>query len=382
MRLVTIGPEEQGVTQMGDAIWQAKKEQSDPPQAAVLFLPFEQPAHYDLWLSWLERELECPVIGATHGSAAFTERGFSTKGAVLGIFFGKPGEVQTRLVTGLSGKLDHALEQSLRSIEFRRGAHHAVFALFDPMACSGDALVKSMRGLLQPACQLFGGAAGDGWQLKGPLVFGQGRAQQGALALLAFNFGTELIGAVRHGWTPIESQTHVVTSASGNEVRRIDERPAVDVYSEVLSRHHLLKVGDDPIKVFALHSLGMKSIFSHEIKVRTPMRLGPGGSVICAGDIPESTEIFFMKGGNDAMIEAARELCGTVRAAKANPSGAIVVDCAGRYLQLGARYGEQIQAFVGDRSVPTLGFTSYGEVAKFRGQIEGFHNTTAVMSMF
>ena len=55
-------------------------------------------------------------------------------------------------------------------------------------------------------------------------------------------------------------------------------------------------------------------------------------------------------------------------------------DCGARMQLLGERYGEQITAFLGGRHFPMIGMAGYGELAKFAGSVDGFHNATSVMA--
>jgi hypothetical protein len=82
----------------------------------------------------------------------------------------------------------------------------------------------------------------------------------------------------------------------------------------------------------------------------------------------------------DRLIEAARRLSKEVTQNASN--GALVFDCSCRRKLLGTRYGEQVAAFSGGKSMPYVGFASYGELAKTTGSLQGFHNTTAVMAAF
>jgi hypothetical protein len=82
----------------------------------------------------------------------------------------------------------------------------------------------------------------------------------------------------------------------------------------------------------------------------------------------------------DRLIDAARRLSQEVTRAASN--GALVFDCSCRQKLLGARYGEQVTAFANGKPLPYVGFASYGELAKSRGSLQGFHNTTAVMAAF
>ena len=53
-----------------------------------------------------------------------------------------------------------------------------------------------------------------------------------------------------------------------------------------------------------------------------------------------------------------------------------------RRLILGDRYGEQIQAFQGRTKHPFIGFASYGEIARYGGSIQGFHNASTVTTLW
>ena len=46
---------------------------------------------------------------------------------------------------------------------------------------------------------------------------------------------------------------------------------------------------------------------------------------------------------------------------------------------LGEAYDQAVKALSGESPVPMLGIASYGEIAKFGGAVQGFHNITAVM---
>jgi hypothetical protein len=84
----------------------------------------------------------------------------------------------------------------------------------------------------------------------------------------------------------------------------------------------------------------------------------------------------------DQLIEAARELSQRALGPLSGRPvrGALIFDCAARLQVLQERYPEETAAFLGGRNFPVVGLAGYGEIAKFAGSVEGFHNTTAVMA--
>ena len=75
-----------------------------------------------------------------------------------------------------------------------------------------------------------------------------------------------------------------------------------------------------------------------------------------------------------AAEEAHRNLKGV-------PASAVLLfDCVCRGMILDSAFGREIEAvrsvFPG---VPIAGLLTYGEIARFRGRLEGWHNTTAVV---
>ena len=52
-----------------------------------------------------------------------------------------------------------------------------------------------------------------------------------------------------------------------------------------------------------------------------------------------------------------------------------------RKLVLGEGFKREVDAFQEVVKAPVLGFNTYGEIARVRGQLSGFHNTTAVVAV-
>jgi methyl-accepting chemotaxis protein len=64
----------------------------------------------------------------------------------------------------------------------------------------------------------------------------------------------------------------------------------------------------------------------------------------------------------------------------ARASAVLLFDCVCRGMILDRAFGreiEEVQSVFPD--VPVAGLLTYGEIARFKGRLEGWHNTTAVV---
>ena len=173
-----------------------------------------------------------------------------------------------------------------------------------------------------------------------------------------------------------------VTAVDGSRLLTLNGEPAAQVYEAELRRLGLLAEGEDPVQVMAKHELGAKTVFGNELKIRAPLGVGKDGSVQLASTLPPGTVVRVVTADPDRLIQAATELSRRALEPLAGSGirGALVFDCAARLQLLGDRYDEEVAAFLGGRSFPMVGMACYGEIARFGGSIEGFHNTTAVMA--
>lgn len=113
-----------------------------------------------------------------------------------------------------------------------------------------------------------------------------------------------------------------------------------------------------------------------------PLSVGADGSLTCAGHILKGASVCILDGEPDKMVEAAgavaREARDGLRGSE--PAGAIIFDCVCRGMILDGQFDREIQsvrAVLGD--VPIAGFLTYGEIARYSGKLDGWHNTTAVV---
>lgn len=378
MKMATFGPVDCSEDASGKAVAEALEALGAIPKLAIVYLPID--TNHAAHLQSICRIVDAPLVGATTGGSGFTERGCTRDGAVGALLGGDDVDVQISTVK-LSEKLDD-IDKAVKGFAGTSGAH-TVIALADAFACDGELLLAALRRAAPVHWRFIGGTAGDNWKFSGTKVFQGTEVLSGAVVLAHLCTRAPMSIGVNHGWCAVrESRKFIITSIDGNILRQLDNRPAAEVYTEELVRLGLMNENDDPVKKLATYELGASTPFGEGLKIRAPLALGDDGSITMASSLSKGEILRVVQATPGDLISAAEKLHETtVEPLRAGGvRGQLVFDCAARLQLLGERYPDEVAAFHGPGSHPMLGFACYGEIAKFGGSLEGFHNTTAVMS--
>jgi len=384
MDIVSIGPVAGGPSAL-EREMRAVATRLAGSKLAILYLPYD--SDHGAYLRAAEEGLGGPVVGATTGGAAFTERGATRHQPVAAVIGGPGVGFEVSVAGGLDTSPARAITEAARPVvAAARGftsRSHALLTLADAFACDGEALLSALTDAVPPHWRLFGGTAGDDWRFQGSKVFARGEVLDRAAVLVGlFTEGAPSL-VTRHGWCAAEgSRELTVTAVEGARIVTLDGEPAAKVYRAELERLGLMRPGEDLVPVIAKYELGARTVFGNELKIRGPMGVGEDSSVQLAAALPLGTVVRVVTADADGLIAAATDLSRRALEPLAGSAvrGALVFDCAARLQLLGERYGDQVAAFQGGRNFPMVGMACYGEIARFGGSIEGFHNSTAVMA--
>lgn len=385
MDIVSIGPVAGGPSAL-EREMRAVATRLTGSKLGILYLPFD--ADHGAYLRAAEEGLGGPVVGATTGGAAFTERGVTRHQPVAAVLGGAGFGFEVGVATGLDHGAVAAIAEGVRPvIAAARGftsRSHSLLTLADAFACDGEVLLSALTDAVPPHWRLFGGTAGEDWRFGGTTkVFARGEVLERSAVLVGmFTDGAPSL-ATRHGWCAAHgSRELTVTASDGSRLLTLDGEPAAKVYRAELERLGLMRPGEDLLPAMAKYELGARTVFGNELKIRAPLGVGDEGSVQLASTLAPGTVVQVVAADADGLIAAATELSRRVLEPLAGAAirGALVFDCAARLQLLGDRYAEEVAAFQGGRHFPMVGMACYGEIARFGGSIEGFHNTTAVMA--
>lgn len=370
---------------VAEAVEQALRGMKEKPTVGFLFASSTH--HLGEALKEAKARAGCEFLGC-HTAGEFTEAGLSSKSVVVLLTSLDPNSFLVRDAIGMKADPAGAARQLTGGFADFQAKNAKVGAtlsttvmLVDGLAGSGEQLVKDVLAGTRPFQQVVGGGAGDDGQFKATWV-GTSR-QAGADAAVALHvFGKKPWGVgVDHG---LRAQTKPmrVTRASANVVYELDGRPAVEAY-RAHARSRGVELTDQTLTPFMIaNELGV--YFLNEVQhARAPLRAGADGELHLAANLPQGAQVCILDGEPEEMVKACGRAAAQAKAGLkgAKPAGVLVFDCICRGMILGAGFQREIDAvrehFPG---VPVAGFLTYGEIARFSGKLDGWHNATTVVA--
>jgi len=259
----------------------------------------------------------------------------------------------------------------------------------DGLRGNGADVVRGLQAGIGLELPIVGGAAGDDFLFKTTYQYYNDQVLTDSVPGVLFR-GTMKIGVgVLHGWKPL-GIPRTVTKAKGNILYEIDGHPAVTLYEEYFgkSAEDLKK---EPLAQMAItYPLGVYMPDQEEYLIRDPITVNEDGSIVCAAEIREGSQVRLMMGSTSSALGAARKAAQhALEGLQGSPPlGAVIFNCIARDKMLGNRAPEEISIIrdtVG-KNVEMAGFYTYGEQAPVDGKGSAFnchfHNETVVIFLF
>lgn len=329
---------------------------------------------------------DTPFLGCSSAGEFVTDR-ISNGGVALTLIASDEAAVTVGVGEGLRANTPRAVRQLVAELKKNQrpapagATQRALFLLSDGLAGNGEGLVDNLAMELGGGVTIVGGAAGDDAAFKETFVCLGTRVLRDAAVAAELVTKKKIGVGVHHGWCAA-SAPGKVTRAEGGRLYEIDGKPAIEMYRA----YHQEKYGKPLTKeaqnqfVFT-HELGIV-LMNDELKVRAPLSVNDDGSINTATEVPTGTNVRIVEGDHDAIVAAAKTAAENAVAGLGGqkPAGAIVFDCVARKLVLGDEFAREVKAFQDVVKAPVMGFNTYGEIARVRGQLSGFHNTTAVVA--
>lgn len=260
----------------------------------------------------------------------------------------------------------------------------------DVLVGNGADTVRGVQEVVGKNFPVVGGASGDDFHFKQTFQYLNDEVTSGTVVCLglggSFSFG---IG-VKHGWLPI-GVPRTVTKAAGAVVHEIDGKPAINLYSDYFGETETEKLRGETLAPLAvLYPIGIRRPESEEFLIRDPLSVDEHGSITCAAEVPEGSEIQLMIGSQDDAIKVAKEAAEHAKEdLQGTPPAAIIIfNCIARDKLFGDRAGDEISTIQNalGPAVPLAGFYTYGEQAPIGGEVRDvkrcnpqFHNETVVI---
>ncbi|MBB5020773.1 FIST signal transduction protein [Desulfurispira natronophila] len=255
---------------------------------------------------------------------------------------------------------------------------HGVFLFADSSVCCLDALTEAVEGVFGSSTQYIGAGAGSRGVEKQPCII----TSKGLLAGAAVIATVSLSNAVEigHGWRPVCSPMNI-TQSTGNTLESIENRPAFEVYREVVEMHSGMKLNRrDFIALSKNYPLTVSNHRSENV-VRDPV-VEYCNRVVCLGEIHEGSSLQVLHGDIDSLIDGANEAQQRALQRMNNPVNSFYFfsTCITRELVLGKSFERELEILSKEQLV--FGVTGIGVFACSLDRHLNYFNKSAVYSVF
>ena len=260
----------------------------------------------------------------------------------------------------------------------------------DVLVGNGAEIVRGVLDSLGAHFPVVGGASGDDFAFKKTYQYVNDKIYSGSVVGLGMTGNFKIGIGVKHGWIPV-GEPATVTKSEGSVVHEIDGKPAIKIYEDYFGEDEAKVLRTETLAKLAItYPLGMKVAGSEELLIRDPITVNEQGSITCAAEIPEGSEIRLMVGSRDEAVKVAKLAAENAvsQLDGSKPKAVIIFNCIARNKLFGEKSGDEISAIqeaIGD-DVPLIGFYTYGEQAPLGGEVRNiekcnsaFHNETVVI---
>jgi hypothetical protein len=267
----------------------------------------------------------------------------------------------------------------------------AFVMLPDVLKGSGSEIVRGILDVLGANFPVVGGASGDDFQFKQTFQYLGDKPLSDTVVGLGLTGNAKIGIGVKHGWIPVGAAMKVTRSA-GNVIHEVDGKPAISIYEDYFGAEEAKSLRSETLARLAIvYPIGLKVPESQELLVRDPLSVDEKGSITCAADVPEGSDIWLMVGSVEEAVAVAKEAAKSAlqQLGGEQPKAIVIFNCIARNKLFGERAGEEIAAIqeVLGRDVPLIGFYTYGEQAPLGGETRDikrcettFHNETVVIA--
>ncbi len=351
---------------------------SEMPNLGVMaLLPEAEKANLPL-LQSLCRELAVPLVGAIF-PALIDGGAFCTHGVLLIGFKSMPPHFLLADINGDPGNAhvpicDAALAACRES---RLESAPTLFLIFDAMVPNIGSILGAIYRVLNDRVRYAGVNAGSETFQPMPCLFDSERLVNGGVLGLILE---DAEVAVEHGY-PVAKTLMRAVSTTGNRILQINNRPAMEVYQEVIYSEFGITLTQENFYDYAVH-FPFGVVLAADVVVRIPVGFGDDGSVICVGEVPPNSMLRLIRAPS---LEASLCVCSIVERLdarhKANNSCSLLTFyCAGRRMHFGdAAADELLELQRGSRVSRLFGALSLGEIGMLEEiDMPEFHNAAIV----
>jgi hypothetical protein len=239
----------------------------------------------------------------------------------------------------------------------------------------GEKIVEGLK--TEREIPIFGGLAGDNFQMKETFIFTRmGQSNNGIAAIAFDNDKIELTGSAISGWESLGS-THTVTKAQENVIYTINQEPALDFFIRFFGEEDGVDLaGQNISNISAQYPFQMMRGENYSV-LRCPLVSDEATRSLTMGSgMKEGDKFRFSISPGVEVVEKTIEEFKKSPLAKNEADAVIMFSCIGRRAALGPFLDDEVGGLYNIWKKPMIGFLTYGEIGNLKNGVCEFHNET------
>jgi len=252
----------------------------------------------------------------------------------------------------------------------------------------GSEVLFGLKELLGRSFPIVGGSSADNLRFDSTGQYFNKEVLNNAIVGTILSGEGNMGYGLKHGWQPI-GRPRTVTQSSANVIKKIDDRPAVEIY-ETYFKKNRKEIESILAQVRILYPIGIYLSDEEEYLLRNPIRIDADGGLVCQGDISTGSQVRLMMGTKESALTAARQAAGEAKYGLKDHRMlcSIIFESASRITLLGYKANEEvaiIKKILGE-DLPLIGVCTFSEQAPlksigYHGESHFHNETIAVLTL-
>jgi hypothetical protein len=237
---------------------------------------------------------------------------------------------------------------------------------------------KVVEGL-KTECEIpiFGGLAGDNFQMKETFLFTRtGQSNNGIAAIVFDNDKIELTGSAISGWESLGNM-HTITKAQDNVIHTINQEPALDFFIRFFGEEGGVDLTENNLlNISVQYPFQMMRGDDYSV-LRCPIVSDKASRTLTmVSGMKEGDKFRFSISPGVEVVNKTIEEFKKSPLAKTDTDALIMFSCVGRRAALGPFLDDEISGLYNLWEKPMIGFLTYGEIGNLKNGVCEFHNET------
>jgi len=315
------------------------------------------------------------LIGCTTDGEITQHKGFSEDSSALLILSADHIRFAASVAENISRDSQSSIANGFRQAKDKLAdAPTLALVLPDGMSTMSVPIDAILRSVVGESLPIFGGSAGDGFQLKQTFQFQGERVFTDAMPILLLSGALDMAVDIATGPQP-HGDFYTVDNTDTNVIYSIDGVTALEFYERFFGPY----IEDRELSFFPL---AVYTGDSNEFVLRDPVVINRNdGSISFVGRFEQPCRVRITQVTRDETIVSAHR--GSEKILAAFPDGkpelVLIFSCTSRKHVLGSRTNEEFTVLQRVGMVPFFGFYCYGEIGPFTlGQPVYFHSDTCI----